>query len=116
MNERAEVIRKQVVEMWAKTIKQMEGLSKTLMSGGLDKFKVEHAKLMGERDRLIGRLGEEVYKLMDAGKIKVPPYVSQIYVRVRGVMDKLMLPAKSAPKKSKAKKARPSRARSARNA
>jgi hypothetical protein len=100
MADRTEEIRKQALDLWNKTVAQMEEISKALVkTSGLEKFKLDRAKLLEERDRLLHRLGEETYKLIEAGKMKAPKPVLQLADRVSKVMDKLIL--RTRPKKAK---------------
>ncbi len=102
MAERAEEMRKQAIDLWKKTVAQLEQISKTLRASGIEKFKAERDRLLAERDKLFKRLGEETFKLIEARKIKVPKAVQDIYVRIRNLMDVLIMQKK--PKKKAAKK------------
>lgn len=92
MNQKADEIRHQVIDLWGKTVGQLEQISRNLMESGVNIFKVEQAKLLAERDRLLNRLGEETYRLLDAGKVKLPKQVTDTYIKVRRVMDRIMIP------------------------
>ena len=64
-------------------------------------------RVLAERDKLFKRLGEETYKLIEARKIKVPKPIQDIYVRIRNLMDVLIMqkkPKKPAARKTPAKK------------
>ena len=102
MAERAEVMRKQALDLWKKTVAQLEQISKTLRASGIEKFKAERDRLLAERDKLFKRLGEETFKLIEARKIKVPKPIQDIYVRIRNLMDVLIMQKK--PKKKTARK------------
>lgn len=84
-------VRKQMLELWGKTIGQLEEISKGLMSTtGLEKLKFDQARLVEERDRLLKRLGEEVFRLLEAGALVVPAPVLPIYQRLKKVFEKLL--------------------------
>jgi hypothetical protein len=88
----AEELKKKAMNLWAKTVQQIEALSTVMKAAGLDKLKFDRARLLEERDRLIARLGEETFRLIESGRIRVPGTVSSIYLRLRDLMDRLMLP------------------------
>jgi hypothetical protein len=93
-------IRKQVLDYWKKTVNQIEDLyKKVLESSGLNKIKLDKANLLMERDRLIKRLGEETYHLIEQRKIMVPKPVQSIYVKIRTVMDRLIIQGGKKPAK-----------------
>ncbi len=102
MAERAEEMRRQAIELWNRTLGQLEQISKTLRASGIEKFKAERDRLLAERDKLFKRLGEETFKLIEARKIKVPKAIQDIYVRIRNLMDVLIMQKK--PKKTPARK------------
>ncbi len=102
MAERAEEMRKQAIDLWKKTVAQLEQISKTLRASGIERFKAERDRLLAERDKLFKRLGEETFKLIEARKIKVPKPIQDIYVRIRNLMDVLIMQKK--PKKKAAKR------------
>jgi hypothetical protein len=107
MAERAEEMRKQAIELWNKTVAQLEQISKTLRASGIERFKAERDRLLAERDKLFKRLGEETFKLIEARKIKVPKAIQDIYVKIRNLMDVLIMqkrPKKAAKKKTARKK------------
>jgi len=107
MANRKDEMRKQAIELWKKTVAQLDQISKTLRTTGIERFKAERDRLLSERDKLFKRLGEETYKLIEARKIKVPKGVQDIYVRIRNLMDVLIMqkkPKKKAAKKKPAKK------------
>ena len=113
MAERAEVMRKQAIDLWKKTVAQLEQISKTLRASGIEKFKAERDRLLAERDKLFKRLGEETFKLIEARKIKVPKPIQDIYVRIRNLMDVLIMqkkPKKKAARKKPVKKAKKKKA------
>ena len=102
MTDYAEEIRKQMLDLWGKTVSQLEDISKSLMgTGGLEKIKLEQAKLAAERDKLVKRLGEEVVKLIDAGKLKVPKPVMKLYDRLEQVAARMTKKGKGKKKTSK---------------
>jgi hypothetical protein len=115
MVDKVEAMQKQAIDLWKKTVAQLDEISKSLMkTSGLDKIMFDRAKLMSERDRLFKRLGEETYKLIDQRKIKVPRAIQDIYVRIRNLMDRLIMqkkPAKKKPAKKKAAKRKTTRKR-----
>jgi hypothetical protein len=102
MVERAEEMRRQAIDLWKKTVSQLEQISKTLSVSGIEKFKAERDRLLSERDKLFKRLGEETFKLIETRKIKVPKPIQDIYVRIRNLMDVLIMQKK--PKKKPARK------------
>jgi hypothetical protein len=102
MANRKDEMRKQAIELWKKTVAQLDQISKTLRATGIERFKAERDRLLSERDKLFKRLGEETYKLIEARKIKVPKGIQDIYVRIRNLMDVLIMQKK--PKKKAAKK------------
>lgn len=111
VNQKAEEIRNQVIDLWGKTVGQLEQISRNLMESGVNIFKVEQAKLLAERDRLLNRLGEETYRLLDAGKVKLPKSVTETYIKVRKVMDRIMIPKEGrAPARRTRKRSRKSTA------
>ena len=107
MSERAEEMRKQAIDLWKKTVSQLEQISKTLRASGIERFKAERDRLLAERDKLFRRLGEETFKQIEARKIKVPKPIQDIYVRIRNLMDVLIMQKK--PKKKAAKKKKPAK-------
>ena len=107
MANRKDEMRKQAIDLWKKTVAQLEQISKTLRATGIERFKAERTRLLAERDKLFKRLGEETFKLIEARKIKVPKPIQDIYVRIRNLMDVLIMqkkPKKKAAKKKPAKK------------
>ena len=109
MADRAEQMRKQALDLWKMTVAQLEQISKTLRTTGIERFKAERTRLLSERDKLFKRLGEETYKLIEARKIKVPRPIQDIYVRIRNLMDVLIMqkkPKKKAARKKPVKKAK----------
>jgi hypothetical protein len=91
-----EKLQKQAVDLWKKTVKELNDISKSLMKASrLDRIQFDRAKLLAERDKLFKRLGEETYRLIDMGKIKVPKGVRDIYKRIQGVIDRIMQTKKS---------------------
>lgn len=110
MANRKEEMRKQAIDLWKKTVAQLDQISKTLRASGIERFKAERDRVLTERDKLFKRLGEETFKLIEARKIKVPKPIQDIYVRIRDLMDVLIMqkkPKQAAPKgtaKSAAKK------------
>ena len=107
MADRADVMRKQAIDLWKKTVSQLEQISKTLRASGIERFKAERDRLLAERDKLFRRLGEETFKQIEARKIKVPKPIQDIYVRIRNLMDVLIMQKK--PKKKAAKKKKPAK-------
>jgi hypothetical protein len=99
---------KQALDLWKKTVAQLDDISKSLMkSSGLDKLKFDRAKLLEERDKLFKRLGEETFGLIEKGKLRVPGSVKDTYLKIRKLMDRLLgskKPAKKKPAKKSAKK------------
>ncbi len=122
MTDYAEEIRKQMMDLWGKTVAQLEDISKTIKGAtSLEKLKHEQAKLMAERDKLAKRLGDEVAKLLDAGKVKLPTPVMKVYERLQKVADRLTKKeqagkAKAAQAKQEAKKAKAEVAKTAKKA
>ena len=91
MKDYGEEIRKQMLELWGKTVSQLEDISRTIMvTTGLEKLKFDNAKLIAEHDKLTKRLGEEVFKLLEAGSLKLPAPAQDIYGRIRHVIEKLL--------------------------
>ena len=118
MVDQVEKLQKQAVDLWKKTVKQLDDISKSLMKASkLDQLQFDRARLLQERDRLFKRLGEETYKLIDMGKIRVPKPIQDIYKRIRKVMDGIMLAKpgkKKKPAKKKAAKKKPAKKKAAR--
>jgi hypothetical protein len=109
MAERAEEMRKQAIDLWKKTVAQLDQISKTLRASGIERFKAERDRVLAERDKLFKRLGEETYKLIEERKIKVPKAVQDLYVKIRNLMDVLIMqkkPKKTAARKKPVKKAK----------
>jgi hypothetical protein len=101
----ADEVRKQMMELWGKTISQLEDISKTLMStAGLETIKFDQAKLTEERDKLFALLGQEVFKLLEAGKVKVPSKAEQVYAKLTKVIEKLLKQEEATTTKTKVKK------------
>ena len=112
MASRKEEMRKQAIDLWKKTVAQLDQISKTLRASGIERFKVERDRLLAERDKLFKRLGEETFKAIEARKIKVPKAVQDIYVRIRNLMDALIMQKK--PRKKAAKKKKPAKKKATR--
>ena len=99
MTEKVEEARKQALKLWKKTVVQMEKVSKQLIqTSGLERA----SKLLAERDKLFKRLGEETYRLIDQRRVKVPKTVQEIYLRIRDLMDRIIMQQK--PRRKKATK------------
>lgn len=115
MAERAdERIRKQAIDLWKKTVSQLDEISKTLMkTSRLEKLKIDRARLLADRDKLLKRMGEETYKLIEQGRLKVPKPLLDLYNRVSKLLDRIipekMKPAKKPKRKAAKKKAAPAR-------
>jgi hypothetical protein len=105
MAERADVkIRKQAIDLWKKTVSQLDEISKTLMkTSRLEKLKIDRAKLLADRDKLLKRLGQETYKLIEQGRLKVPKPLKELYNRISKLLDRI-IPEKMKPVKKKPKK------------
>ena len=101
MTDYADEIKKQVMDLWGKTVAQLEDISNTIKGAtSLEKLKHEQAKLTAEREKLAKRLGEEVEKLLDAGKVKLPKPVMGVYDRLKKVADRLTKKEKAGKKKA----------------
>ncbi len=107
MATKREDISAQALELWKKTLAQLDEISKSLkMSSVVGRLKADSLRLIQERDKLLKRLGEETYKLIDKNKIKVPDPLKRLYDRIRVQADKLIgsRKAKKTPKKKGARK------------
>jgi hypothetical protein len=102
-------VAKQAMDLWKKTVAQLEEISKVLgVESVIDRIKADHARLLAERDKLFKRLGEETYKLIDKNKIKVPQPVKETYQKIRDLMERLLGTKKAKKKTAKKKTARKS--------
>ncbi len=105
-------IQQQVMELWAKTYAQFEQLAKTLkVEQVVDRLRSDHARLMAERDRLIQKLGEQTYRMIEKGALSAPKPLKDTAERVRKVAERLLVQqqasstrAKKAKKKAGTKK------------
>ncbi len=83
-------VKKQLMDLWKKTINQLEDISVSLLkSSGLDKIKFKSVKILAERDKLLKRLGEETFRLIDQGKMAVPKPINELYGKISKLMDRL---------------------------
>lgn len=102
-NTTVDKMQKQALDLWKKTVGQLDEISKSLKKAvPFDRLHFDRAKLMEERDKLFKRLGEETYKLIERGKVSVPKQAQDLYKRIQDLMDKIKFDKK--PKKSAKKK------------
>jgi hypothetical protein len=104
MAQKPDEFRKQAIDLWKKTVAQLDEISKNLMkTSRLDRLKFDRAKLIEERDKLVKRLGEETYKLIEKGRLSVPKPLQDLYKRISKVAERI-IPGRIKPAKKKAKR------------
>jgi hypothetical protein len=85
--DRYELVRQQMMNLWGKTVDQLEHVSKALLdASGIEKLKVDLSTLSEEHDKQVRLLGAEVYQLLDQGVMKVPGPVQAIFNQARNVV------------------------------
>lgn len=89
---RKDEVAQQIVELWSRTSSQIEDMAKSLKLGSVvDRLRSDHARLIAERDRLLRKLGEETYKLIEKKTIDAPKPLQELAKRLQTVAKKLLV-------------------------
>jgi len=95
--------RRQVNDVWKQALDQLEEVKDALVDAR-GRVEADILKLRNERDKLLKRLGEQMYDLVNEGSVPVPRVVRRTVDRLNEVIDGLVKKSTSARKKGTKRK------------
>lgn len=100
--------RKQINEVWKQAIDQLETVKKVVLQS-TDRFEADLERLRIERDKLLKRLGEQTYRLVNEGKLPIPAWAKKTVDSLNEVINNMVRKHRSHGPKRKRKAARKTR-------
>ncbi len=109
--ERSEEFRKQVNDLWKHAVKQLEEAKEVLLRQR-GRIEADLHRLRLERDKLLKKLGEQTYKFVNSGRVRVPEIIKHTVDRLNEVIGRMVKPP-AAKAKGGARKKAPAKRRKA---
>jgi hypothetical protein len=100
--------RKQINEVWKQAIDQLETVKKVVLQS-TDRFEADLERLRLERDKLLKRLGEQTYRLVNEGRLPIPSWVKETVDSLNVVVQNMVRKSRSHGSKRKKKVSRKTR-------
>ena len=106
---RSDEFMKQVNELWSQAVDQLEEVKAIISDRVEGRVEAEVARLRSERDKLLLKLGEETYNLVNTGNLPMPTFVKGYVDRLSEVIDRIVEVEKKSKRKAASKKKAPAK-------
>lgn len=98
MSSRSDEFRKHVNDLWRQAKDQLDEVRDVVLKSR-DRIEADLHRLRGERDKLLIKLGEQTYRLINQGDFPVPAIIKQTAQRLNLVIDRIVKHEKKPRKK-----------------
>ncbi|MBI3179180.1 MAG: hypothetical protein HYZ27_05935 [Deltaproteobacteria bacterium] len=87
--DRSEEFRKHVNDLWKQAVKQLEEAKEVLLRQR-GRIEADLQRLRLERDKLLKKLGEQTYKFVNNGRVRVPEIIKRTVDRLNEVINRMV--------------------------